>query len=57
MARAVELYDTVNHHFPGEVVIEDRMHLSIGARIRHLEKQGYLASIVVGDKVCTVHSC
>lgn len=51
MKQAMELYDIVSQSFPGEVVLEDRLHLTLGARLRDLESQGYLVSIIVGDKV------
>lgn len=51
MKQAMELYDTVSCSFPGEVLLEDRLHLTLGARLRDLESQGYLVSIIVGDKV------
>lgn len=51
LERAMELYDIVSHSFPGEVVLEDRLHLTLGARLRSVESQGYLVGIIVGDKV------
>ena len=53
MSRALELYDIVNHSFPGEVLLEDRLHLTLGARLRDLKNQGYVVSVIVGDKVIT----
>lgn len=47
----MEVYDIVCRSFPGEVVLEDRLHLTLGARLKDLESQGYLVSIIVGDKV------
>ena len=51
MIRAMELYDIVNSEFPREVVLEDRLHLTLGARLRDLKAYGYPVSIIVGDKV------
>lgn len=51
MRQAVELYEMISHSFPGEVVLEDRLHLTLGARLKGLENQGYLVSIIVGGEV------
>lgn len=51
MKQAMEVYDLVNQFFPGEVVLEDRLHLTLGARRRDLENRGYPVGIIVGNKV------
>ncbi len=51
MKRAVELYDTLCCAFPGDIVLEDRLHLTMGARLRELKSHGYPVGIIVGDKV------
>ena len=45
------LYDHVSHYFPGEVVLEDRLHLTLGARKRDVENRSFPVAIIVGDKV------
>ena len=54
MERAMKLYDEVNQIFPGEVVLEDRLHLTLGARRRELTGRGYPVGIIVGNKVCLI---
>lgn len=53
MKQAKDLYDIVNHSFPGEVVLEDRLYLTLGERKRDLESRGYPVSVIVGDEVRT----
>ena len=36
---------------PGEVVLEDRTHLTLGARRRDTELAGYPVTVVIGKKV------
>ena len=55
MKKALDIYDTIDHSFPGEVVLENRLHLTLGARLRNLRSQGYLVSIIVGDKVKNIN--
>ena len=50
--RAVELYKTINQKVcPGDVVLENRTHLTLGARIRSYRATGYPAVVIVGDQV------
>lgn len=51
MQRAMELYDTINLAYPGDVVLEDRLHLTLGARMRAIKHYGYPVGVIVGDKV------
>ena len=52
--RAEELYDTLEEVFPDDVILEDRVHHTLGARIRDTEESGYPAIILIGEKVCMV---
>ena len=56
MGRAVEVYDRISHAFPGDVVLEDRLHLTMGARLREMKRYGYPVGIIVGDQVCSVNN-
>ncbi len=46
-----ELCATLEGVCPGEVVLEDRTHLTLGARRRDTELAGYPVTVVIGKKV------
>ncbi len=48
-----ELCSSLEEVCPGEVVLENRTHLSLSARRRHTEVAGYPVTIMVGKKVRT----
>ena len=52
LSRAGELYSDLQKVCPGEVLLEDRTHLSVGARLRALELIGCPNVIIIGPKVC-----
>ena len=56
MKKGHELYDKLQSQLPDDVILEDRLHLSIGKRLRHIELLGYPITIVLGKKVHTHES-
>ena len=53
MKKGHELYDKLQSQLPDDVILEDRLHLSIGKRLRHIELLGYPITIVFDKKVHT----
>ena len=51
MKKGHELYDKLQSQLPDDVILEDRLHLSIGRRLRYIELLGYPITIVLGKKV------
>ena len=51
--RSEQLYDQLSELYPGEVILEDRIYLTLGARIRFCDELGYPIVVLVGHKVCT----
>ena len=45
------LYDQLSELYPGEVILEDRIHLTLGARIRVCDELGYPVVVLAGHKV------
>ena len=54
--RSEQLYDRLSELYPGEVILEDRIYLTLGKRIRVCNEIGYPVVVLVGHKVCT-YSC
>ena len=52
--RSEQLYDQLSELYPSEVLLEDRIHLTIGARLRNCDELGYPVVMLVGHKV---HTC
>lgn len=54
MLRAQILYDHLSEEVcPGHVILDDRTHLTMGARLRDSQRLGYPCTIVIGNKVKT----
>ena len=53
MKKGHKLYDQLQSQLPDDVILEDRLNLSIGKRLRHIELLGYPITIVLGKKVRT----
>lgn len=54
MVRAQKLYDHLSEEVcPGHVVLDDRTHLTMGARLRDSQRLGYPCTVVIGNKVKT----
>ena len=51
MQRSEQLYDQLSKLYPGEVILEDRVYLTLGKRIRICEELGYPVVVLVGHKV------
>lgn len=52
MVRAHRLYDALSEGVcPGHVILDDRTHLSMGARIRDSQQLGYPCTVIIGHKV------
>ena len=49
--RAHRLYDGLQEQLCGDVILEDRLHLSSTKRLHHMELLGYPVTIVLGQKV------
>lgn len=51
---ADELSDELNEisNLRGEVIIDDRQHLSVGKRLYTAKRKGFPYVIVIGKKVC-----
>ena len=55
--RSEQLYDQLSELYPGEVILEDRVYLTLGKRIRTCDELGYPVVVLVGHKVCTIMLC
>lgn len=54
MVRAQKLYDHLSEEVcPGHVILDDRTHLTMGARLRDSQRLGYPCTIIIGNKVKT----
>ena len=51
MNRAMNIYNTLQSHLPGDILLDDRVHLTIGDRLRHIEMMAYPFAVVIGPKV------
>ena len=52
MVKAHQLYDRLSEEAcPGHVILDDRTHLTMGARLRDSQRLGYPCTIVIGHKV------
>ena len=52
MVRAQKLYDHLSEEVcPGHVILDDRTHLSMGARIRDSQQLNYPCTVIIGHKV------
>ena len=52
MQDAEQLYDRLDDKLcPGDVLLDDRVHLGVGARVREAAECGYPATILIGGKV------
>jgi prolyl-tRNA synthetase len=51
MEKAYQLYDRLSEEAcPGHVILDDRTHLTMGARLRNSQRLGYPCTIVIGHK-------
>jgi len=58
MAMAESIYDELTTnccHLRTEVVIDDRLHMSIGQRLNDARAAGYPHVVILGKKVCQYH--
>jgi len=58
MALAESIYDEIMAKCPAlttEVVIDDRLHMSIGQRLHANRASGYPHAVILGKKVCLMH--
>ena len=51
MKKGRELYDKLQSQLPDDVILEDRLHMTVGKRLRHIELLGYPITIMMGKKV------
>ena len=51
MNRAMNIYNTLQSHLPGDVLLDDRVHLTIGDRLRHIEMMAYPFAVIISPKV------
>ena len=51
MSRAKELYNCFQESLQNDVVLEDRLYLSTGKRLHHMQLLGYPFCLVLGQKV------
>ena len=51
MNRAMNIYNALQSHLPGDVLLDDRVHLTIGDRLRHIEMMAYPFAVLIGPKV------
>ena len=49
--RSELLYDRLSELYPGEVLLEDRVHMTLGTRIRACDELGYPVVVIVGHEV------
>ena len=52
--RSERLYDQLSELYPSEVLLEDRIHLTLGARLKACTELGYPVVVLVGHKVCYI---
>ncbi len=51
LSKARRLYDVMDSLTPGDVILDDREHATIGEKLKHAEVVGYPVTVVVGTEV------
>ena len=51
LSKAHRLYDVIDSLTPGDVILDDREHVTMGEKLRHAEVVGYPVTVVVGKEV------
>ena len=49
--RSESVYDQLSQLYPGDVLLEDRIHLTLGSRLKYCSELGYPVVVLVGHKV------